>query len=163
MATFEPVLSRNWNVADSHTLKVYESRGGYQASRKALTTMKPDAVVDARQGLGAARPRRGGVPLRAEVDVPARRTGRSAHVRQRRRERAGTFNNRILMEKDPHQVLEGIMIACFATKASDGVLLPPLRVQPRLPRSCEAAIDEALRGRATWARTSSAAGFDLDI
>ena len=28
MAAFEPVLSRNWNVADSHTLKVYESRGG---------------------------------------------------------------------------------------------------------------------------------------
>ncbi len=31
MATFEPVLSRNWNVPDSHTLKVYEARGGYQA------------------------------------------------------------------------------------------------------------------------------------
>ena len=27
MAAFEPVLSRNWNVTDSHTLKVYESRG----------------------------------------------------------------------------------------------------------------------------------------
>src|SRR5687768_15448867 len=30
----------------------------------------------------------------------------------------GTFNNRILMEKDPHQVLEGIMIACYAIKAA---------------------------------------------
>ena len=27
VADFEPVLSRNWNVPDSHTLKVYESRG----------------------------------------------------------------------------------------------------------------------------------------
>ena len=27
VAAFEPVLSRNWNVPDSHTLKVYESRG----------------------------------------------------------------------------------------------------------------------------------------
>ena len=38
MAEFEPVLSRNWNVADGHTLKVYESRGGYQAARKALAS-----------------------------------------------------------------------------------------------------------------------------
>ena len=45
MAEFEPVLSRNWNVPDSRTLKVYESRGGYQAARKALTTMDPDQVV----------------------------------------------------------------------------------------------------------------------
>ena len=30
----------------------------------------------------------------------------------------GTFNNRILMEKDPHQVLEGIIIACYATRAT---------------------------------------------
>ena len=29
-----------------------------------------------------------------------------------------TFNNRLLMEKDPHQFLEGILIACFATKAT---------------------------------------------
>ena len=31
MPEFEPVLSRNWDVPDSHTLKVYESRGGYKA------------------------------------------------------------------------------------------------------------------------------------
>ena len=46
MAEFEPVLSRNWNVADSHALPVYESRGGYQAVRKVLTEMAPDAVVN---------------------------------------------------------------------------------------------------------------------
>jgi NADH-quinone oxidoreductase subunit F len=29
----------------------------------------------------------------------------------------GTFNNRILMEQDPHQVLEGTILSCFATRA----------------------------------------------
>ena len=29
-----------------------------------------------------------------------------------------TYNNRILMEEDPHQVLEGIMLACYATRAT---------------------------------------------
>ena len=45
VAAFEPVLSRNFAVADSQTLKVYEARGGYQAARKALTQMTPDAVT----------------------------------------------------------------------------------------------------------------------
>ena len=30
----------------------------------------------------------------------------------------GTFNNRILMEEDPHQVLEGIILSCYATRAT---------------------------------------------
>src|SRR5207344_2619721 len=29
-----------------------------------------------------------------------------------------TFNNRVLMEEDPHQVLEGIILSCYATKAT---------------------------------------------
>ena len=44
MTPFEPVLSRNWNVPEGHTLKVYESKGGYKAARKALAT-DPDSVV----------------------------------------------------------------------------------------------------------------------
>ncbi|RDJ93438.1 hypothetical protein B4Q13_21890, partial [Lacticaseibacillus rhamnosus] len=40
-----PVLSRNWSVPDSHRLKVYESRSGYQTARKALTTLDPDKVA----------------------------------------------------------------------------------------------------------------------
>ena len=44
-----------------------------------------------------------------------------------------TFNNRLLIEKDPHQFIEGILIACFATKATHGLRLPPVRVHQRLP------------------------------
>ena len=66
-----------------------------------------------------------------------------------------TFNNRILMEKDPHQVLEGIMLACFATKCADGLLLPPLRVRRRLPRPAGGDRRAATRPGCS-ARTSSA-------
>jgi NADH-quinone oxidoreductase subunit F len=45
MTDFEPVLGRNWNVPDSNTLRGYETRGGYQAARKALTAMDPAHVV----------------------------------------------------------------------------------------------------------------------
>ena len=53
MAAFEPVLSRNFNVALGHTLKVYESKGGYQAARKALAS-DPDSVVIAGEADQAA-------------------------------------------------------------------------------------------------------------
>ncbi len=46
MASFEPVLLRNVGVEGSRTLRVYESRGGYAAARKALTSMSADEVAD---------------------------------------------------------------------------------------------------------------------
>ena len=117
MAAFEPVLSRNWNVADSHTLKVYESRGGYQAARKALAT-RPRSVVtlvkdSELRGRGGA-----GFPCGLKwTFLPKDRTETLMCINADESE-PGTFNNRLLMEEDPHQVLEGILIACFATKAT---------------------------------------------
>ncbi len=76
MATFEPVLSRNWNVPDSHTLKVYESRGRLPGGAQGADDDDPDSVVDIvkdseLRGRGGA-----GFPVRAEVDASCPRTGR---------------------------------------------------------------------------------------
>ena len=65
-----------------------------------------------------------------------------------------TFNNRLLIEKDPHQFIEGILIACFATKATHGLRLPPVRVHQRLPDPRERRSPRPGR-RGTWARTST--------
>ena len=132
MATFEPVLSRNWNIADSHTLKVYESRGGYQASRKALIDHGPrrgrQLVKDSElRGRGGA-----GFPCGLKwTFLPKDRKETLMCVNADESEPA-TFNNRYLMENDPHQFLEGILIACFATKAAHGLHLPAFRVHPGL-------------------------------
>src|SRR4051812_6669281 len=53
----------------------------------------------------------------------------------------GTFNNRVLMELDPHQVIEGIMIGCYATKATTAYLY--IRYEyPTAYRRLQKAIDE---------------------
>ncbi len=53
----------------------------------------------------------------------------------------GTFNNRILMELDPHQVLEGLIISCFATRASTAYFY--LRYEyPLAYQRVQAAVDE---------------------
>ena len=118
MAAFEPVLSRNWNVPDSHTLAVYESRGGYKASRKALTEMDPDKVVQLvkdseLRGRGGA-----GFPTGLKWSFLPKDRQQTFMCVNGDESEPGTFNNRLLIERDPHQFLEGILIACFATKAS---------------------------------------------
>lgn len=46
MADFKPVLRCNWNLSDSHTLTVYESRRGHRAARTALTILDPGHVIE---------------------------------------------------------------------------------------------------------------------
>jgi NADH-quinone oxidoreductase subunit F len=160
VATFEAVLSRNWNVPDSHTLKVYEGRGGYQASRKALAS-DPDSVLNTvkdseLRGRGGA-----GFPCGLKWSfLPKDRKETLMCVNADESEPA-TFNNRLLMENDPHQFLEGILIACFATKASTAYIY--LRFEYiRATRVLEAAIAEA-RAAGHLGRNIYGTGFHLDV
>jgi NADH-quinone oxidoreductase subunit F len=158
---FEPVLSRNWNVTDSHTLSVYEARGGYQASRKALTTMDPDKVVGVvrdseLRGRGGA-----GFPCGMKWSfLPKDRKETLMCVNGDESEPA-TFNNRILIERDPHQFIEGILIACFATKASTAYIYLRFEYIHAL-RVMERAIAEA-RAAGHLGKNIYGSGFDLEI
>lgn len=161
MAQFEPVLTRNWDVPDSHTLKVYESRGGYKASRKALTELDPDKVVQTvkdseLRGRGGA-----GFPCGLKwTFLPKDRKETLMCINGDESEPA-TFNNRILMEKDPHQFIEGILISCFATKAATAYLY--LRFEYiNAYRIMEAAIAEA-RAAGHLGKNIYGSGFDLEI
>ena len=72
-----------------------------------------------------------------------------------------TFNNRILMEKDPHQFLEGILIACFATKATTAYIY--LRFEYiNAYQILEAAIAEA-RAAGHLGKNIYGTGFNLDV
>src|SRR5262249_61234169 len=72
-----------------------------------------------------------------------------------------TFNNRLLMEKDPHQLIEGILIACFATRASTAYLY--LRFEYiRAYRILEAAIAEA-RAAGHLGKNIYGTGFNLHV
>jgi NADH-quinone oxidoreductase subunit F len=160
VAAFEPVLSRNWNVPESHTLKVYEYRGGYKAARSALAS-DPDALVtlvkdSELRGRGGA-----GFPCGLKwTFLPKDRKETLMCVNADESEPA-TFNNRILMEKDPHQLLEGILISCFATRASTAYIY--LRFEYiRAYHVLEAAIAEA-HAAGHLGKNIYGTGFDLNV
>jgi len=73
----------------------------------------------------------------------------------------GTFNNRILMEMDPHQLIEGIAIACHAIRSKNAYLY--IRFEYGLSyRRLDAAIKECYAA-GLLGKNILGKGFDLDI
>jgi NADH-quinone oxidoreductase subunit F len=116
MAVFERVLLRNRGVEGSTTLGVYESRGGYRAARKALKMAPAEIIEEVKR---ANLRGRGGAGFPAGVKwgfLPKDRTKTLLCVNADESE-PPTFCNRVLMETDPHQLIEGTIIAAYATQA----------------------------------------------
>ena len=111
------ILTKNYGVPDSHTLAVYEQRGGYQAARKALG-MSREAVVE--EVKKANLRGRGGAGFPAGVKWSFMRphpTKPSYLVVNADEGEPGTFKDRTLMENDPHRLIEGCIIGCFGIGA----------------------------------------------
>ncbi|MCH2128154.1 MAG: NADH-quinone oxidoreductase subunit NuoF [Pirellulaceae bacterium] len=141
-STFEPVLLANIAQEDSHTLRVYRVSGGYTGLSKALKEMSPTDVGDVvreskLRGRGGA-----GFPTGLKwTFLPKDHSGPVYFCLNADESEPGTFNNRILMEEDPHQVIEGTILSCYATGASTAYIY--LRYEyPRSLERLQQAIDE---------------------
>jgi len=142
VAEFEPVLTANIHKPDSHTLAVYQAGGGYQALRKVLAEKTPPEVTEIVKASGLRGRGGAGFPTGLKwTFLPKDHPGPIYMCVNADESEPGTFNNRILMELDPHQILEGIMIGCYATKATTAYLY--LRYEyPTAWRRLQGAIDE---------------------
>jgi NADH-quinone oxidoreductase subunit F len=101
-------------------LRAYERAGGYQALRKALTSMSPE---DVRQAVKDSTLRgRGGagfptgekwsyVPMGPEVRRPKYLVVNADEMEP------GTFKDRLLLEGDPHQMIEAVIVSAYAIQA----------------------------------------------
>src|SRR6185436_10870250 len=112
-------LLANVNTPDSHTLRVYESTGGYSALKKVLKENSPLDVIEAVKGSGLRGRGGAGFPTGLKwTFLPKDHPGPIYMCINADESEPGTFNNRILMEDDPHQVIEGIILSSFATRAA---------------------------------------------
>ncbi|MEX2285809.1 MAG: NADH-quinone oxidoreductase subunit NuoF [Planctomycetaceae bacterium] len=122
MPEFEPVLLARIDKPDSTSLAGYRADGGYEALKKALA-MAPDDVTAIVKDSGLRG--RGGAGFPAGVKwtfLPKNHPGPIYLCVNADESEPGTFNNRILMEQDPHQLLEGIAIACHAIRSRTAYL-----------------------------------------
>jgi len=116
MMTYEPVLLKNMlQPGYTGSLSDYERAGGYQAIRKVLGKLTPAEVTDLvkRSGLRG----RGGAGFPAGVKwsfIPKDHPGPRYLCCNADESEPGTFKDRQLMERDPHQMIEGMVIAAYA-------------------------------------------------
>src|SRR4051794_4570339 len=146
MAAFEPVLLRRLGKPDSTSLAGYRADGGYRALEKALNEMTPAQVTQVVKDSGLRG--RGGAGFPTGVKwgfLPKDHPGPIYLCVNVDESEPCTFNNRVLIETDPHQVLEGILLACYATRASTAYLYFRYEYGPAA-RVMQRAIDEAYAG-----------------
>jgi NADH-quinone oxidoreductase subunit F len=116
------LITNRFDQSDGHTYDGYVRTGGYVALRKALTSMTPEQVHDEvrtseMQGRGGA-----GFPAGTKWGfLPAGVFPRYLVINGDESE-PGTYKDRKLMEFDPHQLIEGIVIACYAIGAAQAFL-----------------------------------------
>jgi NADH-quinone oxidoreductase subunit F len=162
MADFEPVLLRRIVKKASPSLDAYRADGGYRALTRAVHEMAPAQVMDIvkdsmLRGRGGA-----GFPTGLKwTFLPKDHPGPIYMCINADESEPCTFNNRILMEEDPHQVLEGIILSCFATRASTAYLY--IRYEyGTSTRAMQRAIDEAYAAN-LLGRNILGKDFHLDV
>ena len=155
-------MLRNIGVPDGHTITIYESTGGYRALAKALRDYRPEQIIELvkesrLRGRGGA-----GFPTGLKWSFVPKQSEKPKYLCVNADEgEPGTFKDRIIMERDPHQLIEGMAITAYAIGAH--VAYVYIRGEYVLAiRTLEAAIEEA-RAKGYLGRNILGSGFDFDM
>src|SRR5215204_1790324 len=113
----EPLQLKLMHVKDGHTLKVYQDNGGYESLKKAMDMSQDDIInevkASALRGRGGA-----GFPTGMKWSFVPRQSPKPKYIVCNADEsEPGTFKDRYLLERDPHALIEGMLIAAFALGA----------------------------------------------
>jgi NADH-quinone oxidoreductase subunit F len=143
------VVLRNSGIIDPENIDHYIARGGYSGAVRALK-MTPDAVIEEVKTSGLRGRGGAGFPTATKWELCRKAPGSPKYVICNADEGdPGAFMNRALMESDPHQVLEGMIIGAYAIGASQGYVYcraeKPLAIK-RLEVALQQAIDFGIIG-----------------
>ena len=111
------IVTSRFQYEDSYTLERYLATGGYEGLRAALGKPAPDGHTEVKNATVLGR---GGAGFPAGVKwglTPPSVWPRYLVVNGDESE-PGTYKDRLLMERDPHQLIEGCLIACYAAGLS---------------------------------------------
>ena len=113
----EPVLLRHRNIPGLDQLSVYQQNGGFAAYRKALLEMTPDQVLQEVKTAGLRGRGGAGFPTGIKWSFLPNTIWPHYVVCNADESEPGTFKDREIMEGNPFQILEGVMLASYAVQA----------------------------------------------
>jgi NADH-quinone oxidoreductase subunit F len=157
----EPLSLKRVGIQDGHTLKVYQDTGGYVQLKKVFG-MSPDEIIQqvkdsSLRGRGGA-----GFPTGMKWSFVPKDSPKPKYVVCNADEsEPGSFKDRYLLEYDPHALIEGMVIAGWALKASTGYIY--FRGEYNyLIKIMDRALAEA-RDAGILGKNIFGSGFDMDI
>jgi len=116
------VLTKRWAQDDAHTLAGYERTGGYAAARKALGAA-PGELIQLVKDSGLRGRGGAGFPTGQKWSFIPQDTGKPIYLVVNADEgEPGTFKDRELMERDPHQLIDGMICSGLAIGSEHGYL-----------------------------------------
>jgi NADH-quinone oxidoreductase subunit F len=113
----ERLLFKDIDEPGLNTLAVYERRGGYESLRKALA-MAPEDVLKNLEASGLRGRGGAGFAMGKKVSFLPKGSIEKYLVCNADESEPGTFKDRELMQKTPHMLIEGLIIASYAAGAS---------------------------------------------
>jgi NADH-quinone oxidoreductase subunit F len=155
-----PVLSANWDAERPWTLDGYG--GDYPAARKALTTMEPDAVIATVKDSGLRGRGGAGFPTGTKWSFIPQGDGKPHYLVVNADEsEPGTCKDIPLLLANPHMLIEGMVITCFAIRSNRAFIYVRGEVL-HIVRRLQAAVAEAYAAGLLGSNLFGT-GFDLDI
>jgi len=116
MTEWQPVLLANVNSPNSEKIATYLQRGGYSALRKALH-MSPDQIILEVRNSGLRGRGGAGFPTGTKWSFVDRNAPVKYLAVNTDEGEPGTFKDRLIVERDPHSILEGVIISAYAIGA----------------------------------------------
>ena len=159
---YEPVLTTHVNEPRSYTLDFYLTRQrGYEGLRKALT-LEPNAIIEQVKASGLRGRGGAGFPTGLKWQFVLKDTPKPKYLCCNADEsEPGTFKDHVLMERNPHLLVEGCAIACYAIGAKVAYIYIRgefYHVQQRLEAEIEKAYEAGYLGTNIFG-----SGFDCDV
>ena len=136
------IITKNLDVPDLDYIDVYRQYGGYEALAKALKEYQPDQIAEMVKQSGLRGRGGAGFPTGMKWGFLAK-NGKTRYLCCNADEsEPGTFKDRMLMEKNPHLLVEGVILTSYAC----GVSTAFIYVRGELAyaaRQVERAVNEA--------------------
>ena len=161
MSKLTPVLSANWDQADSFTIDGYKRSGGYTAVAKALA-MNPDEVIQLVKDSGLRGRGGAGFPTGSKWGfIPQGYNKDHYFVVNADESEPGTCKDTPLMMANPHVLIEGVIIGSYAIRANYAFIYirgEVTHVVRRVQQAIEDAYKAGLLGKNILRK-----GFDLEL
>lgn len=115
------IVLRNCGIINPENIDEYIAEGGYEAIAKALHNMTPEDVVNEVKASGLMGRGGAGFPTGLKWEFAIKTPGDEKFVICNADEgEPGTFKDRLILEGDPHKLIEGMLIAGYAIHAQTG-------------------------------------------